>query len=217
MLDIKFIRENKELIAEGAKKKHLKFDVEALIKADDERKALTLLVEEKRAKQNEASKRLPSMKDALEKKNLLEDMKLLKDELQKEEEKMKEVMKVWQALMLQVPNIPDMSVPEGDSDADNVEVRAWGEKPNFTYRPKDHIELMEKLDLADFEIGAKVAGFRGYFLKNEGALMEFALWQFVMDFFREKKSEYKLLFVPSLVRRETLLGTGYLPQGEDDL
>lgn len=217
MLDIKFIRENKELIKEGAKKKHLKFDVEALIKADDERKALTLLVEEKRAKQNEASKKLPSMQDALEKKNLLEDMKLLKDELQKEEEKMKEVMKVWQALMLQVPNIPDMSVPEGDSDADNVEVRAWGEKPNFTYRPKDHIELMEKLDLADFEMGSKVAGFRGYFLKNEGALMEFALWQFVMDFFREKKSEYGLMFVPSLVRRETLLGTGYLPQGEDDL
>ena len=90
MLDIKFIRENKELIAEGAKKKHLKFDVEALIKADDERKALTLLVEEKRAKQNEASKRLPYMKDALEKKNLLEDMKLLKDELQKEEEKIQE-------------------------------------------------------------------------------------------------------------------------------
>jgi seryl-tRNA synthetase len=217
MLDIKFIRENKELIQAGAKKKHLKFDVELLIKADDERKALTLSVDEKRAKQNEASKKLPSMKDAGEKKKLLDEMKLLKEDLQKEEEKMKEVMKNWQMLMLQVPNIPDMSVPEGDDETGNVEVKAWGEKPNFSFKPKDHIEIMEKLDLADFETGAKVAGFRGYFLKNEGALLEFALWQFVMDFFREKKSEYKLMFVPSLVRRETLLGTGYLPQGEDDL
>ena len=217
MLDIKFIRENKELIQAGAKKKHLKFDVELLIKSDDERKALTLSVDEKRAKQNEASKKLPSMQDAGEKKKLLDEMKLLKEELQKEEEKMKEVMKNWQMLMLQVPNIPDMSVPEGDDDTANVEVKAWGEKPNFSFRPKDHIELMEKLDLADFETGAKTAGFRGYFLKNEGALLEFALWQFVMDFFREKKNEYKLIFVPSLVRRETLLGTGYLPQGEDDL
>ncbi|MGB8815728.1 MAG: serine--tRNA ligase [Minisyncoccia bacterium] len=217
MLDIKFIRENKELIKEGALKKHLKFDVEELIKADDERKELTVLVDEKRAKQNEASKLLPSMMDAGEKKKLLDEMKLLKEELQKEEEKMKEVMKKWQMLMLQVPNIPDMSVPDGNDDAGNVEVKAWGEKPNFTFRPKDHIEIMEKLDMADFEIGSKVAGFRGYFLKNEDALLEFALWQFVMDFFREKKSEYGLMFVPSLVRRETLLGTGYLPQGEDDL
>ena len=217
MLDIKFIRENKDLIKEGARKKHLKFDVEVLIKADDERKVLTQLVEDKRAKQNEASKILPSMTDAGEKTKLLTEMKSLKEDLQKEEEKMKEAIKTWQTLMLQVPNIPDFSVPEGDSDEGNVEVRAWGEKPNFTFRPKDHIEIMEKLDLADFETGAKVAGFRGYFLKNEGALLEFVLWQFVMDFFREKKSDYKLMFVPSLVRRETLLGTGYLPQGEDDL
>ena len=76
--------------------------------------------------------------------------------------------------MLSVPNIPDVSVPEGNSDEQNKEIKVWGEIPKMDFKPKDHIELMEALDLADFESGTKVAGFRGYFLKNEGAELEFA-------------------------------------------
>jgi len=217
MLDIKFIRENKDLFIEASRKKHLKFDPNELIKADDKRKELLASIEKKRSEQNAVSLRLPQITDAGAKGELLSQMKVLKEELQKEEEKLKEVMKEWQAYMLQVPNIPDVSVPEGESDADNKEVKVWGEIPKFDFKPKDHIELMEKLDLADFEIGSKVAGFRGYFLKNEGAELEFAVWQLTMDLFRDKKKDYHFMFVPSLVRRETLLGTGYLPQGEDDL
>lgn len=217
MLDIKFIRDNKDLIVEGARKKHLKFDVEALIKADDSRKELLSSIEKKRAEQNLVSARLPQIKDPEAKKVLLNDMKVLKEDMQKEEDKLKDILKTWQTLMLSVPNIPDVSVPEGVSDADNKEVKNWGEIPKFDFKIKDHIEIMESLDLADFETGAKVAGFRGYFLKNEAAEMEMAIWQLALDIFREKKSDYKLMIVPSLVRRETLLGTGYLPQGEDDL
>ncbi len=217
MLDIKFIRENKDLIAEGARKKAIKFDVNELLKVDDARRELLVEIEKKRAEQNEVSFRLPEIKDDAAKKELLGEMKILKEALQKEEEKLKEVMKNWQELMLRVPNIPDVSVPEGSSDADNKEVKVWGEIPKFDFKPKDHIELMEALDLADFEAGSKVAGFRGYFLKNEGAELEFAVWQLTMDLFREKKKDYEMMFVPSLVKRDTLLGTGYLPQGEDDL
>jgi seryl-tRNA synthetase len=126
-------------------------------------------------------------------------------------------MKEWQTLMLAVPNIPDVTVPEGDSDESNKEVKVWGEIPKFDFPVKDHIELMEKLDLADFETGTKVAGFRGYFLKNEAAEMEFAIWQLALEIFREKHPEYSFMVVPSLVKRETLLGTGYLPQGEDEI
>jgi len=217
MLDIKFIRENKDLITEAARKKRVKFNVDDLLKADDKRKELLSEIEKKRANQNEVSQRLPQIQDADAKKELLSQMKLLKEGMQKEEEELKEVMKGWQALMLSVPNVPDVSVPEGDSDADNKEVKVWGEIPKFDFPVKDHIEIMERLDLADFETGAKVAGFRGYFLKNEGAGLAFAVWQLAMDIFREKKSDYGFMLVPSLVRRETLLGTGYLPQGEDDL
>ncbi len=217
MLDIKFIRENKELITEGARKKHIKFNVDDLISVDDKRRELLTSIEKKRAEQNEVSFRLPDLKDEGQKKELLSQMKILKEALQKEEEKLKEVMKNWQMLMLQVPNIPDVSVPKGDSDADNKEIKVWGKIPKFDFKPKDHIELMEKHDLADFEAGTKVAGFRGYFLKNEGAELAFAVWQLAIDIFREKKSDYGFMMVPSLVRKETLFGTGYLPQGEDDL
>jgi len=215
MLDIKFIRENKEIINLAAKKKRLKFDVGALLKSDDERRELMTSIEKKRAEQNEFGSQIPKMPPGDGKTALLSQMKMLKDSMQAEEDKLTDVMKHWRKLMLEVPNIPDMSVPEGESDAENKEVHAWGKKPIFDFEPKSHIELMENLDLADFTRGAEVSGFRGYFLKNEGVLLEFALWNFALDFFRQKG--FMPMRVPSLVRQETLLGSGYLPQGEDDL
>ena len=217
MLDIKFIRENKDLITAGAKKKHVKFDVSELITVDDKRKELLVLTENKKAEQNKFSEEIIKVQDPVEKKQLIDEMKVVKDALMKGEEELKEVMKTWQGLMLQVPNIPDMTVPEGDSDAENKEYSVWGEIPKFDFPVKDHVELMEKLDMVDLEAGTRIAGFRGYILKNDGALLNYALWQFVMEYFRENKKDYSPMLVPSLVRRETLLGTGYLPQGEDDM
>ena len=214
MLDIKFIRENKDLVKMGAKKKHVDIDIDALIALDDKRKAIMTSSEAKRAEQNAVSQKLPSA-DPATKAALLEAMKKLKAEMQAEEESLKEAMKEWQALMIRVPNIPDVSVPEGESDADNKEIHVWGTKPAFDFEPKNHIELMEKLDLADFEKGAEVAGFRGYYLKNDAVTMNFGLWQFALD--NLTKKGYKPMIVPSLVRKQTLYGTGYLPQGEDDL
>ncbi len=220
MLDIKFIRENSDLIQESAKKKRLSFEVGRLIEVDDKRKILSQQVEERRATQNKVSEEIAKAIQASDfalKDKLILEMQPLKEEMQKFEEELKEVMIEWQKLMVSVPNIPDMSVPDGDDDSQNMEIKTWGEIPKFDFTPKDHIELMEKLDLADFETGASVAGFRGYFLKNEGAELAFALWQFTVDLFRKNHPEYGAMLVPSLVRRETLLGTGYLPQGEDDL
>ncbi|MEN9622268.1 MAG: seryl-tRNA synthetase, seryl-tRNA synthetase, partial [Candidatus Parcubacteria bacterium] len=214
MLDIKFIRDNKDLIKAGAAKKHVEIDIEALLALDEKRRSIQTSIETKRAEQNNVSTKLPSASPE-EKATLLDAMKKLKVELQAEEETLKEVLKNWQGLMLQVPNIPDMSVPEGASDADNKEVSAWGTKPAFSFTPKNHIELVEKLDLADFEKGAEVAGFRGYYLKNEAVTMSFGLWQFVMEHFIKKG--FTPMMVPSLVRKQTLYGTGYLPQGEEDL
>lgn len=220
MLDIKFIRENAELVALGANKKRITFDVQKLLEVDDKRKKLSQEVEEKRARQNKVSEEVAKAGQAGnmdEKDRLIKEMQPLKEEMQKLEEELKGVMTEWQKLMVSVPNIPDVSVPEGDDDTANIEVKIYGEIPKFDFTPKDHIELMESLGLADFETGAKVAGFRGYFLKNEGAELSFALWQLSVDLFRKNHPEYSMMLVPSLVRRETLLGTGYLPQGEDDL
>ncbi|MEK7556181.1 MAG: serine--tRNA ligase [Patescibacteria group bacterium] len=215
MLDIKFIRENKELIALGAKKKHIDFNVELLIAADDKRRALLAEVEEMTARQNQASKEIQQTDDTGKRAQLIASMKVLKEMIHIKEESLKAVLEEWQKLMVHVPNIPDMSVPEGKDDADNKEVRIWGEKPQFSFTPKSHTEIMENLDMVDLERGAKVAGFRGYFLKNDGARLAFAIWQAALDHFLKKG--FTLMMVPSLVRRENLLGTGYIPQGEEDL
>jgi seryl-tRNA synthetase len=214
MLDIKFIRENKELIALAATKKRIKFNVDDLISSDDKRLAILKEVEELRAKQNEASAQMANAGDA-DRATIIEKMRIVKDDLKAKEETLGAIMREWQLLMLAVPNIPDMTVADGASDADNVEVKRWGEPTAFDFEPKDHVTLMEAQDMADFERGTKVAGFRGYFLKGDGALLEYAVWQLAIKHFMTK--DFVPLHVPSLVRKDTLVGTGYLPGGEEDL
>ena len=215
MLDIHFIRENVDIIKAGAVKKHIEVDLDRLIKVDDERKMLRLELDTKRAEQNRRSNEIRAKK-GIEREKVIEQMQQLKQGMAESEERLKKVMGEWQQLMLTVPNIPDMSVPEGESDADNMEVKKWGTLPEFAFTPKSHVELMTALDLADFERGAKVAGFRGYFLKGDAALLSYALWQFISNHFI-KKGGFTPLLVPSLVRRESFMGTGYLPQSEEDL
>jgi len=215
MLDIKFIKENKDLVKEGAKKKHLEVDVDSLITLDEKRLEVLARVEFLRGEQNKCSISMGGTLGEEARAQLIEEMHLVKDELKVKEEELREVVKAWQALMVQIPNIPDMSVPEGESDEDNQEVRTWGEKPVFDFTPKDHVSILESLDMADFERGSKVSGFRGYFMKNDGALLFFALWQYFLDYF--VKEGYTPMIVPSLVKRESLFGTGYIPQGEEDL
>lgn len=188
----------------AAKKKRVDFDVEKLIEADERRRALTQKVDELNRKRKEAAE----SRD-------VEAGRRLKSESEALDLEMKQVLREWQTLMLQVPNIPDVSVPEGESDADNQEIRKWGEPPKFDFEPKSHTELMLSLGIADFERGAKVAGFRGYFLKGDGARLVRALHRFVED--RFEKKDFMPMIVPSLVRREPFMGTGYLPQSEEDL
>lgn len=214
MLDIKFIRENADLVKAGAAKKRLTVDVDRLIVVDDRRRELRQELDGKRSEQNIASKTI-ALAQGEEREKLLEAMRFLKQGMTELEEEYKKVMEEWQALMLTIPNIPDISVPEGESDADNQEVKVWGEKPQFTFEPKDHVALMTANGMADFERGTKVAGFRGYYLKGDGARLSFAIWRYAQDFFMKKGLDP--IIVPSLVRREAFMGTGYLPQSEEDL
>ncbi len=214
MLDIKFIRENKDIVALGAKKKHVNFDVEELIKIDDTRRNLLSSLEKGRAEQNAANAKVSSAKTPEERNAVIAEMKTLKTSLEKEEADLKEVMKQWQTLMLQVPNIPDMSVPDGSTDAENKEVKVWGEKPNFAFPAKDHVELMTALKMVDFERGAKVHGFRGYFLTGDGARLCFAVWNYALEFFSSKG--FVPVIPPTIVRKANLYGTAHLPGDVED-
>lgn len=215
MLDIKFIRENKEIIKAGAKKKHLDEEIDKLLDIDQKRLDLLSKVESLRAEQNKVSLSMGGTLSDNERAQLIEEMRLVKEELKEKEEELRQVMAEWQSLMLTVPNIPDISVPEGNSDEDNVEVKQWGEKPNFSFEPKDHIDLMTNLKMVDFDRGTKVHGFRGYFLTGDGAKLSMAIWNYALDFF--SNLGFIPVIPPVIIRRETFMGTGYLPQGEEDL
>lgn len=215
MLDIKFIRENKDLVKAGAVKKHQEVDIDELLVLDEKRLELMSRVENLRSEQNRASVAMGGTLTEEARKQLITEMSLVKEELKAKEEELREIITKWQSIMLQVPNIPDVSVPDGENEEQNKVLKTWGEKPEFNFEPKDHIELMTNLKMVDFERGTKVHGFRGYFLMGDGALLSMAIWNYAMDFFSKKG--FIPFLPPVVVHREIFMGTGYLPQGEDDL
>lgn len=215
MLDISFIRDNQDLIKEATRKKRLDFDVSNLVSIDEKRRSLQGEVDEGRSQQNNISDEIAKTEDKDERDKLIAQSKESKEALQKKEAELKDVLKEWQELMLSVPNIPEMSVPEGEGEEDNVEVKTWGDKPNFDFEAKDHIELMTALDMVDFERGTKVHGFRGYYLKNDGALLTWAIWNYARDFFLKKG--FNPFISPTIVHKNFFYGTGHLPAEADDL
>src|SRR3989344_2536933 len=215
MLDIKFIRENAELVREGAKKKHIDFDLDALLAEDDKRLAVQRNVEEKRAYQNKVSDEIGLTTDQEKRRALIGQMTETKRDLALLEAEQKEIMYRWRDLMVRVPNIPDMSVPEGKGEDDNIEILTWGNKPKFDFPPKDHLELMSTLKMVDFERGIKVHGFRGYFLQGDGAELSWALWNYARHFFGTKN--FNTFIAPAIVRKQHLYGTGHLPSGAEDI
>ncbi len=214
MLDIKFIRDNADLVKLAATKKKIRVDIDRLIAVDDERRSRMTSLETKKAEQNKVSAEIQGADEA-RRASLIASMQALKAEIQAEEEALKGVMEEWQALMLQVPNIPDMTVPDGESDADNVEIRVWGEQTKFSFEPKDHIEIMLAHKMVDFERGAKVHGFRGYYLLGDGAKLMWAIWNYANDFFGER--DFIQMIPPTIVRKQNLYGTGHLPNDADDV
>jgi seryl-tRNA synthetase len=215
MLDIAFIRNNKELIKEAARKKQIDFDVNELIEVDNLRRKLIRETEDLKAEQNEANRQIAKIKKEDERQKMINEMKVLKNRVLQLEKDLRSSTEEWRRLMLEVPNIPDPSVPEGSSEKDNQFVRKWGDPPSFDFKIKSHMELMVDLGLVDFERGAKVSGFRGYFLKKEAVELSFAVWRFSID--ELTKKGFELFLAPALVRPDNLYGTGYLPHGQDDV
>ena len=215
MLDIKFIRENLDIVKMAATKKRITVDLDRLVVVDDTRKELMSVIEAKKAEQNKVSAEIAQASDSVVRQQLITEMQEVKAEISADEEKLKPILKEWQDLMLQVPNIPDMSVPDGASDEDNVEIKTWGEMPNFTFEPKDHVDIMTKLGMVDFERGTKVHGFRGYYLRGDGAKLSWAIWNYANDFFSQRGFEQ--LLVPAIVRKSNLYGTGHLPNDAEDV
>jgi seryl-tRNA synthetase len=214
MLDIKFIREHRDMVQAAAIKKKIAINVDALIQLDDERLELLRTIESLRTEQNIQSSTIQNLNGA-EREEALATARVLKDTLKSNEDAYKNILPQWELLMYQVPNIPDITVPDGDSDADNVQIKTWGEKTVFDFEPRDHVQIMEAAQMVDFERGQKVHGFRGYFLKNDAVLLSFAIWHYALDFFSAKG--FNPMMAPAIVREDNLYGTGHLPNDADDV
>lgn len=215
MLDIKFIRENPDIIKEAARKKRIDFNVSKLIDIDAKRREILSEIEKLRAFQNKASDTVAGIKEDAKRASAIEDVREIKDKLSQKESDLKKIIADWEKLMYDVPNIPDLSVPEGTTDEDNTEVRKEMEPASFNFPIQNHADLVTSLGLADLERGTKVSGFRGYFLKQEAALLSMALWQFTMETMTKKG--YEPILAPALVRGENLFGTGHFPQAREDV
>ncbi len=214
MLDIKFIRENIDVVKAAAKKKSTDINLDRLLELDTKRRELMTELNKSQAEQNKLSAAIAGA-DRVTRPTLIESVRELKQTVQDKEKKLKPIVKEWQRLMLQVPNVPDMSVPDGNSDKDNQPIKQWGDKPKFDFKPKDHMEIMTALKMVDFERGSKVHGFRGYYLTGAGVSLSFAIWNYALDFFGRKG--FTPMLPPTIVRKENLYGTGHLPNEVDDV
>jgi len=214
MLDIDYIRENTKEVKEACKAKQEEVDIDKLLRLDEKRRELKQEVDEMRHEQNELTKKVEQAEEE-EREEMIEKIKPLKEKLQGKEDEWKEVKEQWRELMLQVPNVPLEKVPEGESEEENVVIDQWGDKPDFDFEPKDHLEIGRNLDLIDKERAAKVSGSRFAYLKNEAVLLQFALVNLSLAYLLEK--DFIPVLPPVMLRPEMMEGLGYLEQGKEDM
>ena len=204
MLDIKFIRENVEAIAKTAKNKNIDIDLNKLLKVDEDRRGFISKLEEIQAKRNELAKSAQGGRPTDE--QIMEGKKL-KEEAGEVEKKLTVINFEYDNLMVQVPTITADDVPVGKDESENIEIEREGEPTKFDFEAKDHIQLGKDLDIIDFERGTKVSGYRGYYMKNEGASLQMALMMYAMEKLIAKG--FQLMIPPTLVKEYVLFGSGY--------
>ena len=212
MLDVKFIREHIDLVKKGAEIKRIKVDLDRLLDLDNEMRPLQLQLEKLLADRNRLSKDIgkasPADREVL--KTAVQD---IKGKVETITETLKPKKEEYDALMLLVPAPPAEGVPVGKDDSENVPIRHVGEVPKFSFTPKDHAALGERLGIIDVQRGVKLAGSRSYVLKGDGALLEQAVLRYTYD--KLVKKGYTPLSIPVLVKEDAMVGTGYFPIGRE--
>lgn len=213
MLDIKFLRENVELMKKVIEQKNVGLDLDQLLSIDSELVALKKEQQELQEQRNSHSKLIPKASNE-ERPALIAKGKEIGEKLKEFQPKVSELEEQLKALMYLVPQVPSDKAPIGKDDTENVEIKTVGELPKFDFEALDHVEILEKNGWAEFEKVAKVCGSRSYSLRNEMVLLEMALHRMALDKLRAKG--FTLVSAPSMAREEALYGTGHFPTGRDD-
>ena len=217
MLDMKFVRENPELVVEAVKRRNGNLDLTEFLELDKKRREITVQVETLKSERNTASQEIGKLKkagqDATEQ---MAAVRALGDKIAEDDKELKEIEVRLKEILLTIPNIPADDVPVGADDSANPVVRTWGEPGKFEFEPKAHWDIGEGLNIIDFERGVKVSGARYIFYRGLGARLERAVISFFLDLHTEKHG-YTEMFPPFIVNGASMQGTGQLPKFADDM
>ncbi len=213
MLDLKYIRENLAEIIENTRNRNVDADPEKVVALYEERNQLLQKTESFRQRRNENARKINSRLSGEEREALIEEGKNIKETISNLEQSLLKIENSLKEEALNIPNLTHPQAPIGLGEENNREIKKWGEKPDFSFRPKDHLELAQGLDLVDFETAARVAGQKFYYLKNEAVLLELALIRYAVDILQAEG--FTLTITPDIAKEEIVLGTGFNPRGPE--
>lgn len=217
MLDPKLLRNHLEDVAAKLKMRGFEIDIEAMQALEERRKTIQTNCETLQQESKTRAKNIGAVKaSGGDIAPLLKEVGDLKAQLSKAETELSNIQKEWEDAVSAIPNIPDEDVPEGKNEDDNVEVRTWGEPKTFEFEVKDHVDLGAELKQLDFEVATKITGSRFAVMKNQIARLHRALIQFMLDLHTSEHG-YEEIYVPFMVNKDSLFGTGQLPKFEEDL
>ena len=216
MLDIKLIRQEPEKVKAALARRKEEDKIDELLALDSQRRDALYEAEQLKSKQNAVSKQIPQIKkEGGDVAPIFEEMKKLSEEIKALDAKVRELEETIDSMMLRIPNIPNETVPDGDTDEDNIEIRKFSEPTKFDFEPQAHWDLGENLDILDFGKAAKITGARFTVYKDLGARLERAVINYFLNMHTEKHG-YTEIFPPYMVHRNSMVGTGQLPKFEED-
>jgi len=207
MLDIKYIRENAQAVQKAANDKNITINIDDLLAIDKERINLLQEVETLKSLKNDLNQMMRTAQSDEERQEIITKGKKIKADLDVKVPQLRKIDEKYADLMVRVPTVPATDVPVGKSEEENVTVHERGDKPTFDFTPRTHVELAEMLDIIDFKKGAEVSGYRGYYLKNEGAELVMALMMYASQ--KMVAKGFTMMIPPTIVKERALYGTGY--------
>ncbi len=213
MLDLKFIRDNIDAVRRNVANRKVTANPDRVVELYDQRNAILRQIESLRASRNANADRMKGKLPAEERAPLIEEGKRLKDSIAEQEKLLEETERRLQQEALLIPNMSHPDVPVGQGEAANRQLRTWGSVPKFAFKPLDHVEIGQKLDLIDFESGTRVSGQKFYYLRNQAVWLELALVRYALDFL--VKEGFTLMATPDIAREEIVAAHGFNPRGPE--
>ena len=213
MLDIRFIKEHLEQVKKNITDRNMVADADLVVKLYDEKTALQQKLDGLRQQRNENAAKMKGKLEQDVRNVLIAEGKKLKEDIAELEKEFEDKEKAFKVAMMDIPNMAHPDAPIGKEDKENLEVKNWGNIPQFNFQPKDHVELCEALDLVDFETATRVSGTKFYYLKNEAVILELALTRYVMDIIM--KEGFTPFITPDVAKEEVAAGIGFNPRGEE--